>query len=108
MKKWEDYFYKGTTVLKNKVGIKDQKRLDVFEKQMTADRIEELKQKPFKTNFDKNRLKDTHEYIFQDIYEWAGQNREVDFGKNLSEFRYFEIIDQKLDHVFDGLQKKTI
>ena len=111
---WEDYFYEGTTVLKNKAGIKNQKELDVFEKRSTAKRLNELSENPIQGNFDYQHLKDIHKHLFQDVYEWAGEKREVNFNKDdkhskiehLRSFIEHDKIEQKATEIFTDLKAK--
>ena len=51
------------------------------EKELTLIRLQELQKNPIKGNFDFKHLKDIHEYIFQDLYDWAGKERTVEIGK---------------------------
>jgi len=36
---------------------------------------------PIEGNFDFKHLKDIHHFIFQDMFDWAGQIRTIDIGK---------------------------
>lgn len=69
------YVYPGTTVLINKVGLKDPRQLLIWERLMTAKRQAELARHPIVGNFDLQHLQDIHAHLFQDVYEWAGQIR---------------------------------
>lgn len=75
------YCYPGSSVLKNRLNITDANELFEAEKELTAIRLRELQEKPVKGNFDFEHLKSIHRYIFQDIYEWAGEIRTVEIGK---------------------------
>lgn len=75
------YCYPDSEVLKNKLNIKDKKELFEAEKELTAIRLKELQDNPIKGKFDFKHLKDIHQYIFQDIYDWAGKERTVEIGK---------------------------
>ena len=75
------YCYPDSDVLINKLGIKDSVKLFMAEKEATSIRLYELQQKPIKGKFNLDHLKAIHKYIFQDIYEWAGEQRTVDIGK---------------------------
>lgn len=72
---WEDYFVPGTQVLRNLVGITDADALRAFEEEVTQLRIQELATRPLPGDFDYAHFKAIHKYIFQDVYEWAGQER---------------------------------
>ena len=80
------YCIPGSTVLKNKAGITDQKLLDEFEGDFTAIRLLELTQNPVKGSFDLTHLCKIHQYLFQDVYDWAGEIRSVDITRGESRF----------------------
>ena len=84
--KWEDYFIDGTTVLKNIPGIKTKEELEIHEKQNSASKLVELCKKPINGDFDYNHLMQIHEYLFRDVYPWAGEIRTVGMSKNSTDF----------------------
>lgn len=75
------YCYPNSNILINKLNIKNEKDLFEAEKELTAIRLRELQRNPIKGNFDFQHLKSIHKYIFQDIYNWAGEIRTVEIGK---------------------------
>ena len=75
------YCYPNSRVLINKLGITDADELFEMEKRLTLLRLQELQENPIKGDFDFSHLKAIHQYIFQDIYKWAGQERTVEIGK---------------------------
>lgn len=79
--KWEDYLIEGTDVLKNIPNIKNEEKLKEYEKQTSTKRLIELTEKPIKGEFDIVHLYKIHEYLFQDIYDWAGQTRKAHMKK---------------------------
>lgn len=79
---WDDYFIPGTPVLKNKFtapgkphGEPDPNKLRIMEEAAAAFRLEELREHPITGSFDYAHMKAIHRHIFQDVYEWAGQER---------------------------------
>ena len=80
------YCYPGTAVLKNKAGITDQVLLDEYEGDFTTIRLLELAQSPIPGVFDLEHLCALHRYVFQDVYEWAGEVRSVDIIRGESRF----------------------
>lgn len=72
---WEDYVYPGTDVLRNKFGLRDAEQLRVVEEVLTFRRAYELTQTPIQGGFDYDHMKAIHHHLFQDVYEWAGQER---------------------------------
>src|SRR5438477_5771719 len=77
----DPYLYPGTNVLKNLRGLTDPELLERFEARRTHRRIAELIDRPAPGRFDLAHFKSVHRYIFQDVYEWAGQCRTVNMSK---------------------------
>lgn len=75
------YLYKNSSVLKNKLNIKSQERLEQAEADYVSLRLRELVQRPLDGNYDGSHFQAMHKYIFQDIYEWAGEYRKLDIYK---------------------------
>jgi cell filamentation protein len=75
IRSWDDYYVPGTTVLRNLYGYTDQALLTAREEYDTAVRIAELYTSPVRGRFDYAHMKAIHRYVFQDVYEWAGQER---------------------------------
>ena len=80
------YCFPGTAVVKNKARITDQDLLDEYEGDFTAIRLLELTQSPVEGSFDLAHLCKIHQYLFQDVYEWAGEVRSVDIIRGDSRF----------------------
>jgi cell filamentation protein len=97
------YCIPGTAVLQNKAGIKNQDLLDNYEADFTAIRILELSQTPVKGNFNLSHLCKIHEYLFQDVYEWAGEIRSVDIIRGDSRFCNVRQIQSYSNTVFSAL-----
>ena len=97
------YCIPGTAVLKNKAGITDQEQLDEFEGDFTAIRLLELTQNPVEASFDLAHLCKIHEYLFQDVYEWAGEVRTVDIIRGGSRFCNVRHIQSYSNTVFSAL-----
>lgn len=99
----EAYLYPGTTVLRNKAELKEQDSLDAFEADITAIRILELTEVPIKGRFDLAHLQAIHRYVFQDIYDWAGELRTVDISRGHSRFANINQIEPYAGTVFRQL-----
>lgn len=78
---WNDYLIDGTNVLKNIPNIQVQEDLTNFERISSANRLAELYEEPISNDFDINHLCQIHKYLFQDIYDWAGEIRSVPMMK---------------------------
>ncbi len=75
------YLYEGTDVLKNLLGIRDRKHLEEAEADYVTFRLKEIALKPLPGGYDYAHLLQMHKYIFQDIFEWAGQQRKQNIYK---------------------------
>jgi cell filamentation protein len=67
--------------LRNRLGIDDASELSRREDQLTAVRQAILVRKGLGPPFNFDKLKEIHRYIFQDVYEWAGESRVCDLRK---------------------------
>jgi cell filamentation protein len=99
----DPYVYPGTTVLKNIPGIRNQEILDRFEADRVGQRSLELIERPLSGLFDIEHLQGIHRYLFQDVYEWAGDFRTVDIAKGNSYFAHVPYIESTLKGVFGEL-----
>lgn len=97
------YCIPGTAVLKNKAGITDQDQLDEYEGDFTAIRLLELTQNPAEGSFDLAHLCKIHQYLFQDVYEWAGEVRSVDIIRGESRFCNVRHIQSYSNTVFSAI-----
>lgn len=68
-------------ILYNLKNIKDEKVLAIYESLKVSRRLEELHEKPLKIK-GSNSLIRIHQYLFQDVYEWAGKTRSVNISKD--------------------------
>ncbi len=75
------YLYEGTDVLKNLLDIRDRKLLDEAEADYVTYRLKEITINPLPGCYDYNHLLQMHKYIFQDVYELAGQQRKLNIYK---------------------------
>lgn len=82
----DPYVYRDSDVLVNKPGIRDKAALRTFEYEIAALREQELANKPLPEKFDYAHLKAIHKHLFQDVYDWAGQERTTDLSKGGTTF----------------------
>lgn len=97
--------YPGTTVLINKLGIKDQNELDAVEKQITLLRgIQTEQQMEFK-NVDFDFYKGLHSLLFGDLYDWAGCLRTINISKKGTVFCDHSQLENVGTKKFERLEK---
>lgn len=92
--------YAGTTVLKNKMGLRRQDDLDEFELAMFLTRADE-DWPPGELDY--AHYKALHRHLFQDVYRWAGKPRSLRIGKGGNWFCYPEYIDGEMQRIFTDL-----
>ena len=99
MQSVDKYVYPGTTVLINKFNCQDAEKLKEIEALSTGGNLAYLQLHPIEGKYDFKHLKDIHHFIFQDMFDWAGQIRTIDIGKgNL--FCRAQFIESYADSVF--------
>lgn len=76
---YDPYLYENSDVLVNKLNIRDKSELDSIERNITAVKLMQIEN--IGGNFDFKHLKRMHRFIFGDIYEWAGKEREIPIEK---------------------------
>lgn len=99
------YCYPNSDVLKNKIGIQDMEKLQRLERRLTMLRILELVDNPIQGKFDLQHLCLIHRYIFQDVYDWAGEIRKVDIAKG-SMFCNVKFIESQAAEIFKKLKSE--
>jgi len=80
---WAAYFYPGTTVLRNKLDIRDPERLEQAERFLVARRSEQIRSGAIAIarTFDGDHLKAIHRALTVDVWPFAGLARDVSIGK---------------------------
>ena len=81
-----DHCYPGTSVLVNKLGIQDQMQLDENETLIVGVKTLQFELAPFPEPLDFNYYKRLHQFLFGELYEWAGTVRSVDLSKQHTRF----------------------
>ena len=66
-----------------------------YESLKVSNRIEELFDNPI-TIVDSSALLKIHKYLFQDVYEWAGEKRKVEISKDGKQFFLTNLFDTAL------------
>lgn len=79
----DPYVYEGTDVLINKLNIKDENVLEKAESDFVGLAVNRLRNEGFVINRIQDVLK-IHEYLFSNLYEWAGSPRTIDIYKSES------------------------
>ena len=101
------YCYDDCDVLKNKLNIKDSKKLQEYEAKITAAKLLSLRQKGITGNFDAKHFIDIHTYLFEDIYPFAGELRKENIAKGVFRFAQWEYIEEELEKLLMRLKEEN-
>ena len=96
----DPYCYEGTSVLRNKPGLRTEAELEAFEMEMYDERVGE----PLPDgDFGPAHYCAVHHHLFQDVYDWAGQYRTVRTSKGGNPFCFPEYIEAEMTRLFARL-----
>lgn len=99
--------YPGTTVLINKLDIRDEDKLNDAEALATFINASKLEEHPLEGAFDFAHYKAIHYFLFSDLYDWAGNIRTVDMSKKGTDFCPAEEIEAQAARIFNRLKAKN-
>ena len=112
--KWDEYLIEGTNTLKNKLNITDTEKLKEAENLIVRKKLAYLYLNPIDGDFDKKHLCAIHNFIFNEIYYFAGELRNCsmqketmfmlpdDIGKNL------ELVLKQMNDDFDNNEINSV
>lgn len=100
----DPYLYAGKEVLKNKFKIKSAERLLEVECALTPLRAATLELGPPKMGLP--HLCAIHYTLFQDLFDWAGELREVDIFKEDTPFCHFAYIEREGNNLLQALENE--
>lgn len=98
-----DDCYPGTTCLVNKLGIQDEAVLAETEAAVVLGKASLLDQHPIPGSFDFDHYKRIHQFLFCDLYDWAGQIRTINISKKGTVFVSVDEIGTCADACFSRL-----
>lgn len=98
--------YPGTNVLRNRLDIRDTDRLEAAERYLVDRRFREGLP-PEARELSYAGFKAIHRHLFQDVYEWAGQERRYTTGRGDAPFAVPEYIAPWMEQRFDLLKSEN-
>lgn len=101
----KDDCYPGTTVLINKLDIRNDKLLAEAEQTITAINYAQIETEMKFVDVDFEYYKNIHKRLFYDIYEWAGMVRSVNLSKKGTAFCEYKEINELAEKRFDRLKR---
>lgn len=98
----DPYFWSGIHVLRNRLDIREAERLHKAEVEFTALRAATIELGPARMGLP--WLCAIHQQLFQDIFDWAGELREVDIYQGETRFCHFEYIENAGNELMQDLE----
>lgn len=98
----DPYFYAGEKVMKNCLGIRQASRLEAVALELTALRAATLGLGPRVRGLP--HLCAIHRHLYQDVFPWAGELREVDIYQGDTRFCHFEYIEKEGNALMQSLE----
>ena len=94
-------------MLVNKLHIHDEAALQEAEALATYVNASKLEQCPLEGVFDFAHYKAIHQFLFSDLYDWAGQSRTVNLSKKGTDFCPAGEIEPQAKLIFDRLKQQN-
>jgi len=99
----EDFQLPGSSTLTNKLGITKPDALSAAVSECTARRLAELQASPIRGGFDSSHLQEIHRYLYQDVFDWAGELRRIE-----KEDAPSADLENSLNRLFDRLSRENL
>ncbi len=100
---FDPYLDLNSGILRNRLSITDPVELATAEAAITAVRLAQLAVHPVTGDHDLTHLQAIHRFVFEPLYDWAGEIRTVTLAKGGQEFCPPELIRPHAAQVFLGL-----
>jgi cell filamentation protein len=98
----DPYVYPGTSILRNRFGIRNTGQLDAMERRLVAQRIAEGMPTG---DFDLAHVRAIHRHLFQDVYAWVGELRTVEIAKGGHQFQFVRFIETGMADIHRRLEQ---
>jgi cell filamentation protein len=103
----DPYVWPGTTCLQNKLGIRDEKKLELAEARLVSVRDVEIARETIPGEYDLTHLQLFHQRLFGDLYDWAGSIRTVEIVKGETRFGSARFLADDISGVFNELGREA-
>ncbi|AMO46853.1 putative adenosine monophosphate-protein transferase fic [Enterobacter sp. FY-07] len=100
----DPYLYPGLNVMRNVLGIRQAQRLEQAAYELTALRAATLELGPLARGLP--HLCAIHHHLYQDVFDWAGQFREVDIYQGDTRFCHFGYIEKEGNALMQQLENE--
>ncbi|MFB5950207.1 putative adenosine monophosphate-protein transferase Fic [Klebsiella pasteurii] len=101
----DPYLYPGLKVMRNRLGIRQAQRLEQAAWELTALRAASIELGPLVRGLP--HLCAIHRQLYQDVFDWAGQLREVDIYQGDTRFCHFAYIEKEGNALLQDLEEES-
>jgi len=101
----DPYYWQDIKVLKNRLQIREAQRLQQAELAFTALRAATIELGPRNLGFP--HLRAIHRTLFQDLYDWAGELRQIDIYLDDTPFCHFEYLEKQGNALMAALEAEN-
>ena len=101
----DPYCYPGSKVLRNLLNIEDDEELAEAEAELTELAVEEIEFDA--PPYDLGYFQSLHRQVFEDVYEWAGELRDIDMSKGTTRFCTCKRIAPEANKLFRQLANEN-
>jgi cell filamentation protein len=97
----DHYCYPNTAILKNKLGITEEKAFEEAEREITKISAHDVhvSEPPYNLKY----IQNIHATLFSELYDWAGQTRNIDISKGGTKFCIASRITPEIEKLFKRL-----
>ena len=99
----EDFQVPDGSTLTNRLGITPPDSLVAAVSEHTSRRLAELQTAPIRGGFDASHLQEIHRYLYQDVFDWAGELRRIEKGA-----AHASSLEDSLTRAFDRLSRENL
>ncbi|MGH3914910.1 MAG: Fic/DOC family protein [Pseudonocardiaceae bacterium] len=99
----DPYLLPDSDCLRNKLGLTDPEKLAEAEQRISLHRDSQLNRETLPGEYNLQHLQRFHEWLFQDVYDWAGQTRTVNIHKDGPPFCSWQYLDDEVSSVLTKL-----
>lgn len=99
----DDFQLPDNSTPNNKLGITKPKALATAVTECSWRRLAELQASPIRGGFDASHLQEIHRYLYQDVYDWAGELRRIEKGGATT-----PDLESALNRIFDRLNRENL
>lgn len=100
----DPYLYPGLNVMRNRLGIRQAERLAQAAYELTALRAATLPLGPSARGLP--HLCAIHRHLYQDVFDWAGEIREIDIYQGDTRFCHFAYIEKEGNALMQDLEEE--